>query len=104
MADAHFPSLEEILQRGTPFVPLPEFSILDLPHDLNEWVEDMLHRGEPFIIRNFNKLGGWDSQILTLERLANTSSVKSTWLLLLARGVEAKLQISAHCQKLPNWS
>jgi hypothetical protein len=69
MEDVRAQTLEDILQTSTNFIPFPECSILDLPNDLTDWVERMLQCGEPLIIRDFNKLGGWNNETLTLDTL-----------------------------------
>lgn len=89
MEEVHYPPLEEILQLGTPFVPFPEFSILNLPHDLTEWVERTLYREEPFVIRDFNRLGGWNSDTLTLKKLVDASPVNGTQFFTISRNVNA---------------
>jgi hypothetical protein len=69
MADGQQLRVPDILASGPPFVHFPEHSIVDLPYELGDWVEQKLRQGVPFVIRGFEKLRSWDAAVLNAANL-----------------------------------
>jgi hypothetical protein len=79
MADGPQLRAPDILAHGPPFVHFPEHSIVDLPYELGDWVEQKLRQGVPFVIRGFEKLRSWDTAVLNAAKLVTLSSPKGVY-------------------------
>ncbi|KLJ13105.1 hypothetical protein EMPG_11939 [Blastomyces silverae] len=96
----------DLVAAGTPFLEFPCYSILDLqqttgiggggghtgsqdkngqingewgePSDgFSKWFTRRLHIGQPFVIRDFEKLSQWDRRLLSIESLIELSTKKN---------------------------
>lgn len=92
----------DLLATGKPFFEFPRYSILDLTsttnvsqtgcgnnsgvntttittlnHTFSEWLSQKLQTGHPFVIRDFEKLPGWDTELFSVEGLIGHSTKKS---------------------------
>lgn len=79
-------SAQNLLKLGYPFRDFPETSILDLqrnrgldgsPVPFSEWLTKRLQQGQPFVIKDFDKLDTWDREDFGIEKLIDLSTKKS---------------------------
>src|SRR5215470_5887053 len=74
-----------LIASGTPFLPFPTFSILELQPPaaseggptFSEWLTKRLQLGQPVVIKDFDKLPVWDNDEFGVERLIELSTKKS---------------------------